>query len=109
MNYQDSIDAQNKRRKKQLQDYKIVAKHILKYVKSNSSISLDDVVSSLKVFKGNDFEFECPRVILGLMADGYICFNEDRSKVLFLRDLVWMMFYLMAICTKNFTFFYFSF
>ena len=82
--YNNRIETYVKRKQKQA-NYNMVANHIIDYVKANSP-SLDDVLKSLSVFKGKKFGFRCSSVVNELLADGYIYYNEDRSKLLFHKD-----------------------
>lgn len=76
------------KRKEKLQNHRMVSEHIVDYVKNNGPVSLDNLITSLDKFKGKKFGFHCSSVINELMADGFIYFNEDRSKIYFSRDLV---------------------
>lgn len=84
--YNDRIENYVKRKQKQA-NYNMVANHIIDYVKANSP-SLDDVLKSLSVFKGKKFGFRCSNIVDKLLADGYIYFNEDKTKVLFRLDYI---------------------
>lgn len=81
--YRHRIKTYAKRKKKEY-NYKMVSNHIINYVKNNSEATIDEI---LEPYKGKKYGFRCSAVFMKLMVDGYIGFNEDGTKILFLRDL----------------------
>ena len=66
-----------------LSHYNIIAFNIINTVKFHNQV---DIKHLYKLYDFTLYDINCLRVVSELLADGYIYFNEDRTKIIFSRD-----------------------